>query len=236
MSIFRRLRTIGRYAWRGCKWLALIAIVGFVVYVVWTNHRGQAAAGRVLRELEARGVPDAQPKPDLPDEQNAARYYVAAGELLHVPPALAGQVPMVTNVRWPKFGEGMTEQQAAVLTEVINANATAFALLRQAEGDEPFRLDTDIDFHSRRAGANIGALRRIARWYTVDTLEAIATGDMNRAVDDCLAIFRVADVEVAYFDHCHGDVASWRHVEPNGVHGRPACAVHRGHAVAGASL
>jgi len=189
---FRRILRIVKTTLRIGKWLVVLALIAAVVYVVWTNHRGRGVALEMLKELQARGVAP-EPAVEIEEHENAARFYRAAAELLHVPPGIKkSRTPVLGHADWPLPGESFTPQQAEVLNRLIEANELGFAALRQIEPDAATRFDLDPVADLGATMDWLGRSREVGRWYQIDCLAATASDDLDRAVRDCLAAFQLA--------------------------------------------
>ncbi len=188
---FRRVLRIVKTTLRIGKWLIVLALIAAVVYVVWTNHRGRVVAADTLKALHARGVPP-DTTPDVDDDTNAARYYRAAGELLHLPEDMRDQSPVIGYADWPKFGEGFTPDQAAVLHKMVGINRLGLEAVRQVKPNDPVRFELDLLDDFQGTMNILGNARLIARWYQIDALAATAEGDTDRAVENCVSAFRLS--------------------------------------------
>lgn len=181
-----RLRMCCGRLWRGTKWLTLTVVVLGVIYILWTNHRGQRAADDMIRELRDRSIPPAT-EDKLADHENADRFYLAASELFKNHQPLMRKAPVLSSVDWPRFGEGFTPEQAALLKQIVDDNQLAFDVLRQVKPGDRARFGISNKQDTSHGMNLLGSARRTARWLKLDSLQAAVEGDLDRAVGDSLA-------------------------------------------------
>ena len=188
---FRRLRRFCRWTCRLVKVTVLLAIIVGIVYVIWTNHRGDKAARAMINQLAARGIPG-ESRPWVPDVDNGARFYLAAMKLLVLPKDLESKLPVVGWAEWPQFGEGFTEAQADVLREAAGRNTEALDLARAAQSMPRFSFEMNPVANQSRTLTELGQCRNLAKWLELHSLHSQAQSNGQGAADDCLAIFHIS--------------------------------------------
>ena len=180
---FRRLRRFCRWTCRLVKVTVLLAIIVGIVYVIWTNHRGDKAARAMINQLAARGIPG-ESRPWVPDVDNGARFYLAAMKLLVLPKDLESKLPVVGWAEWPQFGEGFTEAQADVLREAAGRNTEALDLARAAQSMPRFSFEMNPVANQSRTLTELGQCRNLAKWLELHSLHSQAQSNGQGAADD----------------------------------------------------
>ncbi len=118
-----------RYWWlKRISGAALFLALGLVILHVWWGNHAQSILQFEIAKIRAAGEPISPSQLDcgsIPDEENAAALYVAAGTMLDLTPDDARHL-------WSQFTAGNFDDDR--LGRLVDANAGALDLYRQARG------------------------------------------------------------------------------------------------------
>ena len=174
----------------GVSTLVLILLVP--IYIAVTNHLGHRAAESVIREAaKLNALP--QPPEDVPDEDNGSPLLRAAAFALSDPYDYEDNVPAVGGADWPRFGERFTEEQAAIVREMVDRNTTVFELVDRAAAKPHFQYDIEWRIFAWQDVMSIlSETRSLTRWQEVRSLDAQARADTQTAVQAVTAAFAIS--------------------------------------------
>ncbi|MEO0514886.1 MAG: hypothetical protein AAF086_06275 [Planctomycetota bacterium] len=182
---WRKTRFLARWLRRPAKatvYLVVLAIVAASAWVAWTNHRGPREVARVIQDILDRGISLDRPDP-IPEAENGARFYLAAGSLLALDESLYNGTPVIGMAEWPLFAERFSEEQTQHLREVLEPYEPVFKFVRRARDFDRFDYATDEIFKMQQASEHWGQLRKLARFLTLRYYMAVAESDYSAAVE-----------------------------------------------------
>lgn len=189
-----------------CKWTTALAIVAILIYIPWTNHRGEKARRHFQDNLAQRGLPATidqwrkERDGDFDSEtiKHATDFFKAA--MTHPDPHgdWAKKLPFINVADDPKPTEAIDRELSQALDLFMQDQTSCFALVDRARTYERFDYRIRTDGRDREGIRLLGGMRRVARKLQLATLHAEVHGDGEAAVaniDRMLALVTSFDDE-----------------------------------------
>ena len=188
----RASRITLRWLWRGTKAMALLVLLTLVlgvIWITWTNHRGQAAVEAAVADMISQGQAPATP---VPAAENGAPHFRAAAALMVQTDGLREDWPVFGLADWPQFGVRINSDQITILKEIVQLNQQTYEQIDELrpfnfvglKGDRPLGLREHVEV--------LGHARRLARCLQIRFVLETALGNTAAAIQTVADIRRVA--------------------------------------------
>ena len=175
----------------------LVIVAPLTAFVIWKWHL-ESEIDKQIASLKAAGCPVTGEEfnafyPTPPSGQNAADLYLKAMETIKQSKSFESKTLPVFSTNSRLFFERLTEAELQESEKALEASRDVFSTIDDAIKFKQCRYPIDLSQGFETLLPHLNGLRQLARFMQLDALVALGKGDSQRAMQDVLKTFAIAN-------------------------------------------